>query len=305
MSKKFINPMDYIYPINVNGLESRYLFIPSQLKKNKSNVLIVYDIDFNLEKWFGYLTALSKFSNVYMIDLPGLGGADNFYKIGLKPELGNMANYLSSIIKLKFRRQNLSVIGIGYGFTLITKMIQNDLEIEKKINNVVAINGYVHFEDFNFDRSYKIKVYLNYFISKNKFLAQLVSLVIKSDYYLIRKYDDDYFKKFLNSKFPFLKQFAIDLDKSRDFRTESTIKYNILKLDLCSGRKIDKPLWAINTVMNKKVIYKRVEQHLKVIYSNYNYLNLPIRKMPFLINNQKFGLRLIPHKLKAVLKKYT
>ncbi len=303
MSKKFINPMDYIHPLNVNGLECRYLFIPARSKRIKSNLLIIYDLNSNIEKWFGYLTALSRFSNITMIDLPGLGGADSFFSIGICPNLDNMVSYLSSVIKLKFRRKKLSILGIGYGFAVVTKMLQDNPDILSKVNNLISINGYTHFEDFNLNLFNKIKIYLNYIYSKSKLMTSMVASIRKSNYYLVKKYDDNFFKKYLGVKFPYLKQFAIDLDKSIDFRTENVIKFDVLKLDLCSHNKINKPLWVMNVAPSKKYLSNRAEQHLKVIYSNYNYLNLRIRKMPYLINDEKFGLKLIPHKLKDILKK--
>ena len=40
--------------------------------------------------------------------LPGLGGMDSFYSIGLKPSLDNMADYVASFIKLSYKRKKVS-----------------------------------------------------------------------------------------------------------------------------------------------------------------------------------------------------
>ncbi len=82
MAKKLPkNPADYIQPLNINGMEGRMMFLPSQ-KKNNAEILFVYGHHSSLERWWGFAQVLSRFANVTMPDLPGFGGMDSFYKIG-------------------------------------------------------------------------------------------------------------------------------------------------------------------------------------------------------------------------------
>src|SRR6202020_969820 len=104
MSKRFVNPADFIMPLNINGMEGRMLRIESPNRHNKREILLIYDMQSNLEKWWGLAVALKSYANVTMIDLPGLGGMDSFYSIGLKPTLDNMADYIEAFIKLKYKR---------------------------------------------------------------------------------------------------------------------------------------------------------------------------------------------------------
>lgn len=303
MSKKYVNPLDFIKPLNINGLEVRYIYIPARSKRNKSNLLVVYDFESNIEKWFGFLIALSRYTNVTMVDLPGFGGADSLFKINLKPNLENMTNYLSTIIKLKYRRKKLNILGIGFGFTLVTKMIEDYPDIASKINNVISINGYVHKDDFNFKAIDKFVLYFNYFISQVKILSNLKDILLKNNLYLSKKFDQDYFKLYPKTTFPYLAQFTQDLYRETDLRTLSYLKYQQLKLDLCRLSRIEIPMWQFNINPPKYLNTRRIEQHLKIVYSSYHHLSLNIRKLPFVINQEKIGLKMIPNKLKNILHK--
>jgi len=116
MSKRFVNPADFIMPININGLDGRVLRVENENHRSRHELLLIYDFQSNLEKWWGFAIALKNYANVTSVDLPGLGGMDSFYKIGRKPTLDNMADYLASFVKLKYKRKRLSIHGCRLWF---------------------------------------------------------------------------------------------------------------------------------------------------------------------------------------------
>ena len=59
MSKKFVNPADFILPININGMDGRYLRIEGMNRHTKREILFIYDLEANLEKWWGLAVALA------------------------------------------------------------------------------------------------------------------------------------------------------------------------------------------------------------------------------------------------------
>src|SRR5271163_1947401 len=132
MSKKFVNPADFIMPININGMDGRMLRVNSQNRHNRREILFIYDLHSNLEKWWGLAVALKSYANVMMIDLPGLGGMDSFYSIGRKPTIDNMADYVAAFVKLKYKRKQLSIMGVGFGFAVVTRMLQRNPDLLPK-----------------------------------------------------------------------------------------------------------------------------------------------------------------------------
>src|SRR5205085_11669969 len=94
------NPVDYIVPLNINGLEGRVMHLPAPKTKKagQREILFVYGLHSSLERWWGLTQVLNRYGAVTMPDLPGFGGMDSFYTIGKKPTLDNMADYLAAFV---------------------------------------------------------------------------------------------------------------------------------------------------------------------------------------------------------------
>src|SRR6266403_2252012 len=94
-------PEEFIVSLNINGLDGRMMLLPAR-RKTKRQFLFLYGSHSSLERWWGLAEQLSKFGNVTMPDLPGLGGMTPLYKIGRQPDLDYLADYLAAFIKLKY-----------------------------------------------------------------------------------------------------------------------------------------------------------------------------------------------------------
>src|SRR3712207_1180020 len=100
MAKITRDPADYIEPLNINRLEGRMLRLPAPDTKQAAGreILFVYGHHSSLERWWGLIQALNRYGAVTMPDLPGFGGMDSFYKIGKKPTIDNLADYVAAFI---------------------------------------------------------------------------------------------------------------------------------------------------------------------------------------------------------------
>lgn len=303
MSKKYVRPSDYIKPININGLEGRYISVPAQSKNSKTQILVVYDMNSNIEQWWGLLAALSRYGKVTMVDLPGIGGMESFYKIKVSPSLDNYADYLASVVKLKFKRGKVAIVGIGFGFTVVTKMLQRNNDLLKKPSILIAMNGYTHFDDLAINRTKR----MNRSFQETVKATALVSFILKNTLYtqlaLEYKYDLNSEKKPVKNRRYLEKRFLIDLEMECDQRTRYSIIRQMLNLDLCSV-KVPGRLWHITTPIQSPVVKPNVvEQHARIIYEDYKRLPAKgIKSIPVVLNDEKTALKLLPARIRRELK---
>lgn len=143
---------DFILPLNINGLQGRMLRMPAP-KGKRREIMYVYGHHASLERNFGVAEYLNKYGGVTVPDLPGFGGMDPFYKIGRKPTLDDMADYLAAFIKLRYKRQKFTLTGLSLGFMVITRMLQKYPEMAKQIDILVSFAGFAHKQDFKYKKS--------------------------------------------------------------------------------------------------------------------------------------------------------
>src|SRR5580700_10469282 len=140
---------DYIVPLNINGLDGRMLRMPAPPKKN-AELLFIYGHHSSIERWWGMMQVLNRYGAVTMPDLPGFGGMDSFYKIGKKPSIDNMADYLAAFVKMRYKRKPVTIVGMSFGFVVATRMLQRFPELAKKVDLLVSVAGFAHRDDFTF-----------------------------------------------------------------------------------------------------------------------------------------------------------
>jgi hypothetical protein len=304
MSKKYVRPADFILPLNINGLEGRMINIEGDSKAKKNEILIIYDLNSNLERWWGLVVGLRRYGNVTMADMPGFGGMDSFYTIDSKPTLDNLADYMASLVKLRYKRKRLNIIAIGFGFAVATRMLHRNPELKNKVKMIVCVNGYAHKEDMNTHKN-KTLLAIGYRLGSTALISRVIKLAFNNKTVLNLRYGEN-IKQMIKQKAidsSFLTKFKVDLAKETDLRTTYLIKLQMLSLDNCNSR-ISNKLWHITYGAHKELNSKLIEQHLKVIFSNYHYQSSKItRKIPFVMNDEKLAIKLLPAKLRRDLKK--
>src|ERR1041385_6148442 len=113
MAQSTMEPADHILPLYMNGLAGRMLRLPPP-KSKKREILLIAGQHTSLERIFGMAEYLNRFGGVTSPDLPGFGGMESFYKIGEKPTIDKMADYLASFIKLRYKNRRFTVIAVSY-----------------------------------------------------------------------------------------------------------------------------------------------------------------------------------------------
>ena len=302
------NPADFIVPLNINGLDGRMLHLPAP-KDNNKEILFVYGHHSSLERWWGLMQVLNHYAAVTMPDLPGFGGMDSFYKIGKKPTIDNLADYLAAFIKLRYKRKKVILAGMSFGFVVATRMLQRYPELTKKVTMLVSIVGFAHHDDFTFSKP-RYLFYLNGtrlmvhrpFSTFFRYVG-LNSHVLRTVYARTHNAKD----KFANAKtkedFEALMKVEIGLWQDNDVRTYMLTTTEFLQLDNCQ-QQIDLPVWHVTAQVDRYFDHRIVEQHLNIIFNDVKLLQTKLdNHAPSVLSTEKMAAPLVPLGLRRALKK--
>lgn len=312
MPKTVKDPADYILPLYMNGLSGRMMRMPAP-KGKKREILFVYGHHSSLERWFGVAKFLNKYGAVTMADLPGFGGMQSFYKIGEKPTLDNMADYLAAFIKLRYRNKTVSIAGLSLGFVMVTRMLQKYPELTKKVDMLTSLAGFAHKDDFIFKRrTYLLFRYTTSFFTNRlpaAFVQHLIlrRFIIKNTYRFVEKH----FIKDVHSKIHGASEeererrieFEVKLWQSNEVRTYMSTALTMLKLDI-TGEHVDLPVYHVAVDADRYFDNVRVEQHLRMIYKDFHMLkSKSTSHAPSIISDEKDAAPFVPISLRRMLKK--
>lgn len=301
------NPADFIVPLDINGMSGRMLHMPAPKGKNKE-ILFVYGHHSSLERWWGVMQVLNRYAAVTMPDLPGFGGMDSFYKIGKKPTIDDLADYLAAFIKLRYKRKKIMIAGMSFGFVVVTRMLQRYPELTKKVTVLVSIVGFAHKDDFTFSK----KRYLTYLtatrIASHRPVSTIFRYVALNPRLLraayARTHNAKYkFKDAKNKKeFDHLMDIEIGLWHDNEVRTYMYTTTEFLKLDNC-GKRVNLPIWHVTVDADRYFDHRIVEQHLRVIFNDVKVIKTDLgNHAPSVIADEKMAAPLIPPKLRRVLR---
>ncbi len=291
----------------MNGLKGRMLRLPSQ-NRSSSEILVVYGHHAMLERWWGLAQSLQQYGNVTMPDLPGFGGMDSFNDIGTKPTIDAYADYLASFIKLRYRRKKLSIIGISFGFVIVTRMFQRYPDLLKQVKLVVSAAGFAHHDDFRFSRvrmfnyrmaakplSYRVPAFMFRHASLN---PPVLRFAYGKTYNAKHK-----FAEVLGSAdaYKAMMDFEVKLWQINDVRTHWATVYEFLHLDNCNDH-VPTMLFHMYSEDDNYFNNHIVEQHLRVIFEDVQMVKTTSSKhIPsVLANKQDFDLYL-PEAIKNAL----
>jgi pimeloyl-ACP methyl ester carboxylesterase len=308
MNKSFPRiPAEYVMPLNMNGLRGRLLHMPPP-KNKKREILMVYGHHSSLERWYSFAEVLNNYGGVTMPDLPGFGGMDSFYKIGEKPDLDTMADYLASVIKLRFKNRRITIAGVSYGFLIVTRMLQRYPDITKKVELLISVVGFAHNEDIVFSRLRK-----NLYFSIAKTFSQPVlaplfrnlalhPAVLRTLYHKTHNAKNK-FAGYSNEEKKNLTEFEIVLWRINDVRTYMETTISMLKVDNCKSQ-VDLPVWHVGVDVDNYFNNRLVEQHMRVIFNDFTYLKAPLdRHVPNILASKQESAKLFSPKLRRLLNK--
>lgn len=266
-------PDDFIQPLYINGLNGRMLRVPAPKSTNRE-ILLIYGHHALLERWWGLVENLNDYGAVTMPDLPGFGGMDGFQIIGRQPTINEYADYLAAFVKMHYRRKRVTIVGISFGFVVVTRMLQRYPELAKRVDLVVSMVGFMHKTDFLFtpQRRNQIHVAARFFslppiawIIRYCFLNQFI---IKQIYVRMPAGR----RRFLEMDpitFSSLMDFEVLLWQKNDVRTHWRTTSEFVLLDNCD-RQIDLPVWHVASRGDHYFNNEIVEQHMRVVYNDYH-----------------------------------
>lgn len=314
MPKAEKNAADYILPLNINGLQGRMLRMPPP-KGKKREIMYVYGHHASLERNFGVAQYLNRYGGVTVPDLPGFGGMDPFYKIGKKPSLDNMADYLASFIKLRYRKQKFTLTGLSLGFAVITRMLQKYPEITKQVEVLVSFAGFAHKSDFKYKkRTYYTFRFLTWWLSRRlpaAFIKYVLfrKVVIKFAYAVL----EPIFVKGANTKIRNASDeektaridFEVYLWQCNDARTYMDIGHSMFTLDL-TGTHVDTSVYHVAIKGDRYFNNLSVEEHMTNIFKDFILIkaNLPAHS-PSIIATAKDAAPFVPPPLRRILNQKT
>lgn len=304
------NPSDYIFPLNMNGLQGRMLYLPA-IKPGGRQLLVIYGHHALLERWWGLVQNFNEFGAVTMPDLPGFGGMDSFYKIKTKPDLDAFADYLAAFIKLRYKKKKITIAGVSYGFVIATRMLQRYPDLVKQVDFLVGAVGFTHSDDFTFTRT-RMALYrtaskvVSWPIASSIFRTLCLNPVsIRLAY--ARTHNAKH--KFAEAAGDGEKQKALmDLEvklwRDNDVRTHMATTNEFLHLDNCR-QQIAIPVWHVYSNNDQYFDNDLVEQHMRIIFSDYH--SVPIKMKthaPSIMADKKASAVLIPAKLRTIMAKH-
>ena len=314
MPKTIPDPADYIVPLNMNGLQGRMLHMPAKKTGtgpgSNREILFVYGHHSSLERWWGLMLNLNKYAAVTMPDLPGFGGMDSFYKIGKEATLDNLADYLASFVKLRYKRKRLIIVGMSLGFVIATRMLQRYPELSKKVDMLVSFAGFAHHDDFTFSKprmtAYLTGARLFSLPGASGFFRHvcLNSHILRTVYRHTNNAKDK-FKDVHGEELERLLEFEVRLWHDNDVRTYMKTTVEFLTLDNCK-KQVDLPVYHIAVDADRYFNNVIVEQHMSVIFKEFHLLaNLKIgNHAPSVIADAKSAAPFIPPKMRRILSTY-
>jgi pimeloyl-ACP methyl ester carboxylesterase len=311
MPKKSRNPADYIVPLNMNGLEGRMLRMPAPGTKQAAGreVLFVYGSHSSLERWWGVAQVLNRYGAVTAPDLPGFGGMESFYKLGKKPDIDNMADYLAAFIKLRYRRKKVMIVGMSYGFIIATRMLQRYPELTKKVTLLVSIVGFAHKDDFTFSKPRYFLYYWGTKLLTYRLPAAIFRGIALNPWVLRTFYGRTHNAKhkYKLAKTPeevrSIQDVEVGLWRDNDVRTWAYTVNDFLKLDNCKVR-VNMPVWHVGVTNDHFFDHNLVEQHMRVIFSDFETATFDMQAhAPSVMADEKEAAALFPAKLRRHLAK--
>lgn len=306
MAKKIDKDIsEYVTPLSMNGLNGRVLRVPGP--KNKSReILMVYGLHASLERMFGFVDDLRQYGTITLPDLPGFGGMDPMYRIGEKPTLDNLADYLASFVKMRYKRKRVTIMGMSYGFLVVTRMLQKYPELAQKVDLLVSLVGFVHYEDFRMPKAKRLFInvaaevashrlpawYIKTFVFRRS-LIKLTYRMVAKDHRKLQDAEKEEQKRLIN--------FETDLWQINDARTKGQVVRDMFRVNLCN-EKVKLPVYHVAIAHDHFFDNHVIEQHMKVIFSRYEAIPASIPgHAPTVIADAESVAPLVPKRLRQLL----
>ena len=305
---KRANFQKHIEPLNMNGLHGRVLNLPAPKRKNKQ-ILLVYGHHASIERMSGLAQELNRYGAISMPDLPGFGGMQSLYKLGEKPTIDALADYLAAYVKMRYKNRRFTAVGMSFGLVVITRMLQRCPDIAKKVDDVVSLVGFVHHEDFKMKPStkrllsasgqllsFRVPAILSRYVLLNRPMIYLGYLLVGDRN--VKMYDASRAERLQRIAF------EVDLWQANDVRTYGFTGRQMLKANLCDyNGTLELPLTHVMVEDDRYFDNRIVSEHLSIIYKDVSIIKTSMKgHAPTVISSTEQVSPLIPKQLRSLLK---
>lgn len=305
MAKTPPDPSEYIFPLNMNGLQGRMMHLPAPKGRNRE-ILLVYGHHSSLERWYGLAQVLNRYGAVTMPDLPGFGGMDSLYKIDQKPSIDNLADYLAAFVKMRYKRRRVTIVGMSFGFVIATRMLQRFPDLAKKVDILVSLVGFAHKDDFTFSkrRYWAFRAGAGFFglpIIANMFRGIALHPAVLRAVYAKTPNAKHKFADLSPEEHRKMLDVEVGLWRDNDVRTYMYTTTQFLKFDNCK-KQIDLPVWHVGVKNDHFFDNNLVEQHMRIIFNDFHGMTINMTKhAPTVIAEAKDAAPFVPPKLRKAL----
>jgi pimeloyl-ACP methyl ester carboxylesterase len=306
MARTAPNPADFIVPMNVNGLQGRMMRVPSPKHKSRE-LLFIYGHHSSLERWWGLIEDLSQYGNITMPDLPGFGGMESLYKIGEKPDIDTLADYLATFVKLKYRRKRVTIFGLSFGFVVVTRMLQRYPDLAKQVDMLISVVGFSHYDDFAVKRRSMLMGratarFFSWRLPAAFFRGVCLQPTVLRAVYARTGGAKEKFTDMQADEWRETMDFEIFLWHANDVRTHMYTLTQFLKLDNCR-KQVSLPVWHASVNSDRYFDPNMVEQHMRVIFTDFFHIKSKMSShAPSVVANKKEAAKIIPPGLRKALR---
>jgi pimeloyl-ACP methyl ester carboxylesterase len=294
-----------ICPMQFNGMQGRYLSLPRPVKKNR-DILLIYGHHASLERMKGLALALNRYGSVTTPDLPGFGGMDSFYKIGRKPDIDQLAEYLASYIKLRYKKERFTVIGISFGFIIITRMLQLYPRLADQIDFVVAGVGFLSHHDIKYPKSKQFVWKCITAINSTRLFSFITKNIVLNRHVIKLLFDISDRKKLGNETIEQRRtriDFEINLWRENDVRTHFYTLNKMLHVEL-TDKPVSTLLWHLSVDNDQYLDAHSAREHIRAVYSNYKHASVDSDKhAPTVVASAQEAMNFIPPSVRRALNK--
>jgi hypothetical protein len=187
-------------------------------------------------------------------------------------------------------------------------MLQRYPELRRKVDMVISIAGFAHYEDFEFSRNRRRMYLLGTWIFQHKIPAVLFRnlalhpAVIKGVY--SKTYNaKDKFAGLSDEETKAVAEFEVQLWRMNEVRTHMKTNNEFLQVNNCTVQ-VPLTVWHVSVPSDKYFNKHVVEQHLNIAYAKVESLTAQSDKhAPSVVADKKAAGVFFPRKLRAALNK--
>jgi len=171
-------PKDHVRPLSIHGMTGRMINITNT--DSKRVFIYIHGLHTSAERHYSLCEYLSDFGSVYAPDMPGFGGMDSFYKIGMKPTFDNYADYIYTVVKSLSISEDSQIwfIGLSFGSQVMTRLLQKYPEFTSQNVQAISIVGLASKDDFNDIPKFKFFMYPLMFLGSRKYISKFMYLLL-------------------------------------------------------------------------------------------------------------------------------